>query len=115
MLVVVAFEIKTPDLEAKMKAVRAAFEGKFGDLLITMHTVDRRMEIAGGCSNKNYALREAHKYLKSQKRFNNPEVSHTVTTCDTDSLFHPNYFEVLEHMYNFANPDIVAMPKMQVW
>ena len=114
LLVVVAFEKKTPDLEAKIETVRSAFNGRFGHFLITVHTIDKSMEIAGGCSNKNCALREAYKYLKSGDLLSDECTSHTITTCDTDSLFHPNYFETLKHMYNCTNPILGATPKMLV-
>ena len=57
LLVVVAFEAKTPELQAKIDSVKFAFEKLFGHFLITTHTVNKVKEIAGGCSNKNYALR----------------------------------------------------------
>ncbi len=57
LLVVVAFEAKTPELQAKVDSVKYAFEKLFGHFLITIHTVDKVREIAGGCSNKNFALR----------------------------------------------------------
>lgn len=115
LLVVVAFEKKTPDLEAKMNAVNAAFRGRFGHFMITVHTIHKQSEIAGGCSNKNYAIRSAYQYIKDHNLLNEENVAHTITTCDTDSLFHPNYFETLKHMYNFENPELGAPPKMLVW
>ena len=115
LLVVVAFEKKTPDLELKMRTVDSAFRNRFGHFIISVHTIDKASEIAGGCSNKNYALREAYKYVKAGGTLNDPTVAHTVTTCDTDSLFHPNYFETLQHMYNYSNPILGLEPKMLVW
>jgi hypothetical protein len=115
LLVVVAFEKKTPELEAKMRAVDAAFGGRFGQLLVSVHTVDKGSEIAGGCSNKNHALRAAYAQLKAGGTLADPRVAHTVTTCDTDSLFHPNYFETLKYMYNVTNPVLGATPQMLVW
>jgi hypothetical protein len=114
LLVVVAFEAKTPDLLIKEQTVQAAFGDKFGGLLISVHTVDRSVEIAGGCSNKNYALREAYKHLQANTAdFGGRSV--TLTTCDTDSLFHPNYFVVLEACYNSENPHLQREPRMVVW
>lgn len=115
LLVVVAFEKKTPDVESKVNTVRAAFSGRFGHLLITEHIIDKQTEIAGGCSNKNYALRQAYQYLKTNGLLQDEQTAHTVTTCDTDSLFHPNYFETLKHMYNYSNPSLMAPPAMLVW
>jgi hypothetical protein len=113
LLVVVAFEAKTPDLARKIATVNAAFNDRFGHFVIATHTIDRAKEIAGGCSNKNYALREAYKYLKDNNLLATNSV--TLTTCDTDSLFHPNYFTVLEDTYNTANPNFQELPRMCVW
>lgn len=113
LVVVVAFEAKTPQLQDKIDSIKAAFEPLFKHLLITIHTVDKIREIAGGCSNKNYALRSAHKYLVSENLLRSHSV--TVTTCDTDSLFHPNHFTVLENAYNAENPVLNAPPRMCVW
>ena len=114
LFVVIAFEAKTPDLMAKEDSVRRAFHDKFGHFLIVIHTVNPKKEIAGGCSNKNYALRKASKYLNDyNETFKWNDI--TVTTCDTDSLFHPNYFEALEHAYNIRNPDVSKPIKFCVW
>jgi hypothetical protein len=113
LFVVVAFESKTPDLLVKEAAVRKAFSNKFGEFLITIHTVQDN-EIPGGCSNKNYALREMYKQVTTIRKLYNTSI--TLTTCDTDSLFHPNYFNVLEMCYNNENPDInIVNPRMCVW
>lgn len=113
LLVVVAFEAKTPDLQRKVDTVKAAFGDRFGHFVISIHTVDRNKEIPGGCSNKNYALREAHRYLKENDLLMSNSV--TLTTCDTDSLFHPNYFVILEQVYCAANPSMNLPPQMCVW
>lgn len=113
LLVVVAFEFKTPDLQRKIDTVKAAFGDRFGHFLISVHTIDKNREIAGGCSNKNYALRQAHKYLKEHDLLLTNSV--TLTTCDTDSLYHPNYFVILEACYNAANPSLENLPRMCVW
>jgi hypothetical protein len=115
LLVVVAFETKTPDREAKVESVRYAFEKLFGHFLITSHTVDKTREIAGGCSNKNYALRSAHQYIRDNHLDEDTKRAITITTCDTDSLFHPNYFTVLEAAYNARNVSFSSTPSMCVW
>jgi hypothetical protein len=115
LLVVVAFEAKTPDLLLKEKAIHEAFSKRFKHLLISIHTVDHSTEIAGGCSNKNYALRQAYSFIQKHEIEHFYKHSITVTTCDTDSLFHPNYFNVLEMMYNEKNPVLYAKPVNCVW
>jgi hypothetical protein len=115
LLVVVAFEVKTPDLDAKRESVKVAFGKLFGHFLITVHTVDKAKEIAGGCSNKNHALHSAHQYLCENRLLDDSKRAVTITTCDTDSLFHPNYFTVLEAAYNARNPSFSVAPSMCVW
>lgn len=116
LLVVVAFEAKTPDLTYKQDSVKQAFQHRFQHLLITTHTVDRACEIAGGCSNKNYALRSAYAHIQSEPGvYATAHHAITVTTCDTDSLFHPNYFTVLEMVYNAKNSDLAKAPVACVW
>eukprot|EP00929_Paragymnodinium_shiwhaense_P035578 TRINITY_DN19179_c0_g1_i3.p1 TRINITY_DN19179_c0_g1~~TRINITY_DN19179_c0_g1_i3.p1 ORF type:complete len:670 (-),score=78.25 TRINITY_DN19179_c0_g1_i3:576-2336(-) len=114
LVVVVAFEKKTPDVQQKIETVKRAFDGRFGELLITVHTIQWATEIPGGCSNKNFALRTAHQHVSSTDP-QYQETSYTITTCDTDTLFSPRYFEVLEEAYNKENP-VNSMPvKYCVW
>ena len=98
-----AFEIKTPDLQLKIETVKSEFSGRFGELVISVHTIQWETEIPGGCSNKNFALCAVHQHVsRTDPRYQ--ETSYTVTTCDTDTLFGPRYFEVLEDAYNQENP-----------
>lgn len=114
LFVVVTFEAKTPNVVTKEDSVRKAFGGRFGHFIIVVHHVDRNTEIAGGCSNKNFALREMTSYLNAQEHcFQGHAI--TVTTCDTDSLFHPCYFSTLEACYNNENQSVFGPPKMCVW
>eukprot|EP01063_Lacrimia_lanifica_P009400 TRINITY_DN1639_c0_g1_i2.p1 TRINITY_DN1639_c0_g1~~TRINITY_DN1639_c0_g1_i2.p1 ORF type:complete len:539 (+),score=193.79 TRINITY_DN1639_c0_g1_i2:63-1679(+) len=118
LVVVVTFEATTPELAAKQAAVAAAFDGVFGDLLVVVHTVDRETEIAGGCSNKNFALRQAFLYCREKhagRGWGESGCRYTLTTCDTDSLYHPYYFQALEMSYNAANPEADAAPQHCVW
>ncbi|CAE7183402.1 ANKRD50 [Symbiodinium necroappetens] len=114
LVVVVAFEKKTPDLQQKIETVRTAFQGRFGELLLTVHTIQWAREIPGGCSNKNFALHTVQQHVSMDPRYQ--ETSYTVTTCDTDTLFSPHYFEVLEKAYNEENPPSSSRPvKLCVW
>jgi hypothetical protein len=97
------FEARTPDLEQKIATVRAAFANSFGEFEVVVHELVKGVEIAGGCSNKNFALREAFRIV-STRHADFADTCYTVTTCDTDSLFHPTYFDVLEACYNAENP-----------
>eukprot|EP00756_Hemistasia_phaeocysticola_P028103 Hpha_TRINITY_DN16156_c7_g5::TRINITY_DN16156_c7_g5_i1::g.3519::m.3519 len=113
LLVVLAMEARAPQAQEKVQTVKAVF-GKQLDILISMHTLEPQVEIAGGCSNKNHALRHVYDHLHQEV----PELaglSVTLTTCDTDSLFHPEYFKTLEASYNAENPDPQQGVKMVVW
>ena len=115
LVVVVAFEKKTPDVQSKIDTVKKAFGGRFGELIISVHTIQWETEIPGGCSNKNFALRTAHQHV-SRMDTQYQETSYTVTTCDTDTLFGPRYFEVLEEAYNHENPAGTGRPvNLCVW
>mmetsp|Transcript_51715 Transcript_51715/g.123896 ORF Transcript_51715/g.123896 Transcript_51715/m.123896 type:complete len:655 (-) Transcript_51715:57-2021(-) len=114
LIVVVAFEKKTPDVLLKIDTVKKAFGGRFGELVISVHTILWDTEIPGGCSNKNFALRTAHHHVSTDPQYQ--ETSYTITTCDTDTLFGPRYFEVLEEAYNQENPLGSGRPvKLCVW
>ena len=94
--------------------MRTAFQGRFGELVFTVHTIQWATEIPGGCSNKNFALHTAQQHVSMDPRYH--ETSYTVTTCDTDTLFSPHYFEVLEKAYNEENPAGSSQPvKLCVW
>lgn len=113
LVVVVAFEAKTPQLEDKIHSVKTSFGPMFKHLLVSVHTLDKSREIAGACSNKNYGVRYGYKYLVEQDLLKSHAV--TVTTCDSDSQFHPNHFAALENVYNKENPDLCTPPRMCVW
>lgn len=114
LIVVITFEAKTPDLSKKLASVRKEYKDKFGDLLILIHQLQPN-EIPGGCSNKNFALREAYKFCSAQHGSRFKIERYTITTCDTDSKFHPRYFECLEAAYNAENPFEALPVKMCVW
>jgi cellulose synthase/poly-beta-1,6-N-acetylglucosamine synthase-like glycosyltransferase len=114
LIVAITFEAKTPELQRKLDSVRNEYRDKFGDLLLLVHHLQDN-EIPGGCSNKNFALREAYKFCSNQHGSRFKMDRYTITTCDTDSKFHPRYFEVLEAAYNAENPFEGVDVKMCVW
>ncbi|CUG92130.1 membrane-associated protein, putative [Bodo saltans] len=114
LIVAITFEAKTPELQRKLDSVRNEYRDKFGDLLLLVHHLQVN-EIPGGCSNKNFALREAYKFCSNHHGSRFKMDRYTITTCDTDSKFHPRYFEVLEAAYNAENPFEGVDVKMCVW
>eukprot|EP00662_Eupelagonemidae_sp_cell21_P003287 gene3287-57730_t len=105
---------RTPELDAKRRLVDGEFGDCFGELLVVVHHLDPA----------NFALRHAYDHVRAitERDALNlsvdgsaPRTAWTVTTCDTDSLFHSCYFSTLEAEYNSENPDLDAQPQMVVW
>jgi hypothetical protein len=103
-LLFITFEAVTPDLDSKIAEIQAQLpQNVFEWVEIVVHKVNPRYENAGGCANKNYALHRAYNHVQSKYGFPKSDFRFTVTTCDTDTLFHPQYFEALEDVYNSEN------------
>eukprot|EP01013_Petalomonas_cantuscygni_P023331 TRINITY_DN44760_c0_g1_i1.p1 TRINITY_DN44760_c0_g1~~TRINITY_DN44760_c0_g1_i1.p1 ORF type:complete len:684 (+),score=90.92 TRINITY_DN44760_c0_g1_i1:99-2150(+) len=112
--VVVTFEARTPDLDAKMAMLRSWPAGRrFHELLAVVHTLDPLTEIPGACSNRAFALRRAWDHVL---RNHTDAAAHryTITTVDPDTKLHPCYFETLEVCYNAQNPSC-GPPRPCVW
>ncbi|CAF1115458.1 unnamed protein product [Adineta steineri] len=94
---VIAFEQRTPDKEEKCKFL----EEKFGDcgferIIFTIHPSGVSNEIPGKCSNSNYGIRMAVQQMAIEEKDADNVL---VTTCDTDSKFHPQYVAALTYKY----------------
>ena len=96
---VVSFEQKTPDVQAKIQELENIFSNSFEKLLFTIHPFGLDSEIPGKCSNCNHGLREATKILKKDLGDFFDPTKIIVTTCDADSKFHPKYIEALTSRY----------------
>lgn len=71
----------------------------FGSLIFTEHPPNIPGETAGKHSNERYAAQFFKKNYIDKKKYN---LNHlTLTSCDVDTLFNPNYFAALT--YNFAS------------
>jgi|GEM_PF-2336536 len=100
--VTLAFEERTPELAARSRYLAARFASRFGRLLLTVHPAGVPGELAGKCSNVNFAVREVVRRLGLDA----PDAAGraVVTTCDADNLFHPRHFEELGRAFAAA-PD----------
>jgi hypothetical protein len=100
--VFVGLEEGTPDKENKSMQLRACYESQFERFIVTIHPKDLCGDIAGKCSNLNYAARKAVQILTDDISYGLSEgnVELIVTTGDCDSIFPPKYFECLEKDYD---------------
>lgn len=101
LIVTLAFESSTPEVELKIQQLRRRYAVAFDQLLFTVHPVGVAGEIPGKCSNVNYATREIVKQLK----LDTPEkLARTiVTTCDADNHFHQMHFEKLGDAFSLSS------------
>jgi hypothetical protein len=74
----------------------------FGNLIFTEHPPNIPGETAGKHSNERYAAQYFKKNFIDTKKFDIDNL--TLTSCDVDTLFNPNYFAALT--YNFASNQV---------
>lgn len=100
--VVLAMEERVTDCRERAKKIIKQFEGKFGRLLATFHPANLPGEIIGKASNETWAAKEARKLFVDEEGHDIKKI--TLTSCDADACFHPQYFSALT--YHFAlNPN----------
>jgi hypothetical protein len=98
--VIIGMESGTPDREAKRDEIYEKYKSSFLRLIITSHPSGLPGEIPGKCSNINYACRQGLDILRHDVDYHYDKHEHIFTTCDCDSLFHPDYVEELEAQYS---------------
>jgi hypothetical protein len=96
-IMVIAYESRTPDREQRQASLEERYKDSFGQLLFTIHPVLDH-EIASHAANCNWSLREIVKFLFIEKGHTDAK-EFMVTTTDCDCLFHPKYFEALSADY----------------
>jgi hypothetical protein len=98
-VLVIAWESRTPDREERSELVRQRYSEKFYHILFPVHPYGLENEIASKAANANWGLREAVRFIM-QNDETRKKVEHVmVTTCDADTLFHSKYFEALSADY----------------
>jgi len=75
--------------------IMKAYQGIFKDVIMTHHEL-KPDEIRGKAANMWYAATQVDKYVKERKI--NKEMI-TITSCDCDSQFPPEYFTVLTYQF----------------
>ncbi|CAF1061076.1 unnamed protein product [Didymodactylos carnosus] len=97
-IMVLAWESRTPDREQRTSLMQERYKDVFAHLLFTVHPYGLDNEVASKAANANWGLREAVKFMFVDQ--NHQNIDHfMVTTCDADTLFHPKYFESLTADY----------------
>lgn len=91
--------IEESDSEAGIHAglLQDQFKGQFAHFLITRHPANLPGETPGKGSNETWAARQAKAELVD--RLGYPLESLILTTCDSDSVFHPAYFAELTRSF----------------
>jgi hypothetical protein len=98
-VLVMAWESRTPDREERTALIRQRYGEKFLEILFPVHPFGLEHEIASKAANANWGLREAVRFIMEDKQ-KVRKVEHVmVTTCDADTLFHKRYFEALSADY----------------
>jgi cellulose synthase/poly-beta-1,6-N-acetylglucosamine synthase-like glycosyltransferase len=97
--VVLAFEARDPEAPERAERLRARFEGRFGNLLVTMHP-DLPGEVKGKSSNLHWAARRVQDELIATGKLDARNL--LVTVCDADSRMDRQFLaalsvEVLSH------------------
>jgi hypothetical protein len=98
-VLVMAWESRTPDREDRTELIRQRYGDKFFYILFPVHPYGLENEVASKAANANWGLRESVKFIMQDEE-RRKKVEHVmVTTCDADTLFHPRYFEALTSDY----------------
>ena len=98
-VLVIAWESRTPEREERTELIRQRYSDKFLYLIFPVHPYGLENEVASKAANANWGLREAVRFIMEDEE-RRKKVEHVmVTTCDADTLFHPKYFEALSSDY----------------
>jgi hypothetical protein len=101
-IVVLAMEAREQNAGQKALALESEFRHRLGGVFSTYHPAGLPGEIVGKSSNENWAARIAKRHLVDELGYDLHNL--TITSCDADTVFHPQYFSCLS--YKFAtNPD----------
>jgi hypothetical protein len=97
-ILVLAME-ETEGKEARRRAsvLRREFAGAFLDFLVTYHPANLHGEVRGKSSNEAWAARECVEELVDRRGLNLDDL--TVTSCDADTIFPPQYFDALTYYF----------------
>ncbi|UJR26596.1 hypothetical protein I4U23_007916 [Adineta vaga] len=98
-VLVIAWESRTPDREERTELIRQRYNDKFFHILFPVHPYGLENEVASKAANANWGLREAVYFIMKDEERRRIVEHVMVTTCDADTLFHSRYFEALTADY----------------
>ncbi|CAF4559824.1 unnamed protein product [Rotaria sp. Silwood2] len=98
-LLVMAWESRTPDLEERTTLILQRYSDKFYSIIFPVHPYGLENEVASKAANANWGLREATRFIMADDERKKKSEHIMVTTCDADTLFHSKYFEALSADY----------------
>ena len=98
-VLVMAWESRTPDREERTELIRQRYSDKFLYIIFPVHPYGLENEVASKAANANWGLREAVCFMMSDDERKKKLEHVMVTTCDADTLFHSKYFEALSADY----------------
>jgi hypothetical protein len=97
-IAVLAMEERDPDVAEKTTWLKERFEGEFLELIFAVHPAGLQGELPIKAANQTWAAREAR--LAIDRLGIDPD-NVTISSCDSDSVFHPKYFSAVSEL--FAN------------
>ncbi len=80
------------------------YKGIFGDLIFTEHPANLPGEVAGKHTNERWAAKYFKKEYLDKKNSKLKIENCTLTSCDVDTIFNPQYFSALTY-YFASNPN----------
>lgn len=101
LIIVLAMEKRAEGYRQRAQILIKNYKSKFGKIMATYHPADIPGEIKGKASNEAWAAKEVKKLLIDRLGW---EINHlTITSCDSDTCFHPKYFSALSYYFSL-NP-----------
>eukprot|EP01083_Nonionella_stella_P025747 70916_1 len=98
-VLVIAFEDRSPDIEAKKQRILHRYGEYFMDIYFTIHPSGLPNNTRGACSNVAWSTRQIYKYLMKKEGEGFNAKDYLLTKFDTDTLIHPRYLASLEYHY----------------
>jgi cellulose synthase/poly-beta-1,6-N-acetylglucosamine synthase-like glycosyltransferase len=102
MTVVLAMEEAEKEAEAKARELATRYQNRFNRVLISVHPANLPGEVPGKGANQSWAARQARRELVDRQGLRLEHL--TLTSCDSDSVFHPHYFAELARLFA-SDPD----------